>query len=461
MKLSNLILSLSIIILTVAVSPVQSATIHVPADEPTIQAGINATVAGDTVLVADGTYIGDGNRDIDFGGKGVVLKSENGPEVTIIDCQGTEANPHRGFYFHSGEDSSAVVDGFTIQGGYGLPDDPSGSSVGGGIKCDSASSPLIIHNIISGNSAGGFGGGGIVCWNSNPTISNNTISENAAFFGGGGIVCWNSNPTISNNNISGNSARVGGGIYCFFSSNATISNNAITENAASFGGGAISCGNSDPTISNNNISGNSATSRGGGFHFFNNSNPFIINCTISRNTTSGSGSGVSLDGSSASFENCIIAFNEGLDAISCIRGSNPVLNCSDVYGNIGGDWVGCIAGQEGINGNFSLDPLFCDTVLDNYHLSNFSPCMPQYSPCGELVGALGEGCLHICADANGDSLVNFDDVDFLLNFYFYGGATPFPYIASDLNCDGSVNIADITYLAAYINGTGAAPCCAQ
>ena len=66
-----------------------------------------------------------------------------------------------------------------------------------------------------------------------------------------------------------------------------------------------------------------------------------------------------------------------------------------------------------------------------------------------------------CGDPNGDGLVNVDDVDFLIDFYFYGGATPFPYIASDLNCDGSVNIADITYLAAYINGNGAAPCCAQ
>ncbi len=69
------------------------------------------------------------------------------------------------------------------------------------------------------------------------------------------------------------------------------------------------------------------------------------------------------------------------------------------------------------------------------------------------------GTCFICADANGDSLINFEDVDFLMNFYFYGGGTPFPYLASDLNCDGSVDIADITYLAAYINGTGAPPCC--
>ena len=71
------------------------------------------------------------------------------------------------------------------------------------------------------------------------------------------------------------------------------------------------------------------------------------------------------------------------------------------------------------------------------------------------------GARFVCADANGDSLVNVDDVSFLMNFYFYGGATPYPCGASDLNCDGSVDIADITYLAAYLNGTGAPPCCAE
>ncbi|KKM02889.1 hypothetical protein LCGC14_1779920, partial [marine sediment metagenome] len=92
--------------------------LHVPGEYPTIQAAINAATTDNTVVVADGTYTGDGNRDIDFKGKIITVKSANGPQNCIIDCQGTKAEPHRGFYFHNAEDRYSVLDGFTITNGY-------------------------------------------------------------------------------------------------------------------------------------------------------------------------------------------------------------------------------------------------------------------------------------------------------------------------------------------------------
>jgi parallel beta-helix repeat protein len=278
-----------LVICVVITASVAMATVrHVPSKYPTIQAGIDAAVEGDTVLVADGTYKGDGNRDIDFKGKAIMVTSENGPENCIIDCEGSSSDPHRGFYFHTREDSNAVIKGFTITNGYA--DD------GGGICCYNRSSPAVEGNTISNNNADGNGGGGIYCDHSSPTIKGNTITDNNAYYYGGGINCHNySTPAIRGNIIARNSAEteVGGGIYCGYYSSPTIEDNTIADNNAdSYGGGGIICYTSSPTIRGNTITGNSTRYYGGGIYCYYSSSPTIEDNAITGNSTQYYGGGI-------------------------------------------------------------------------------------------------------------------------------------------------------------------------
>ena len=144
---------MSIFLLAMGCTAAAGRTIYVDnygtGDFNNIQAAINDAIYGDTVIVADGVYTGPGNRDIDFNGKAITVRSENGPGNCIIDCNGTEAEPHRGFYFHNGEDSNSVLDGLTIINGYG-PKNGDLFSHGGAIYCI-GSSPTISNCTFTGN----------------------------------------------------------------------------------------------------------------------------------------------------------------------------------------------------------------------------------------------------------------------------------------------------------------------
>jgi hypothetical protein len=250
-QVKKLILGFAFLLVAI---PCEARTITVdgPADFKTIQAAINDANDGDTVLVADGTYTGDGNRDINFWGKAITLRSENGPEKCIIDCQGSEAQPHQGFLFlHNGEDSNSVLDGFTITNGY--------------------------HPV---------SGGGIVCSSVSPTIQNCIITNNRARDDGGGIMCSVASPTIRNCIITRNIAEVwwGGGMHCRSCTGAILDNCLITENSAREGGGISSSGDNflppgDVIVTNCTFSGNSAAC-GGAVYVNDGSQPFMVNCIL-------------------------------------------------------------------------------------------------------------------------------------------------------------------------------------
>ncbi len=163
--LRTLFPALALLVLTFSCA--HAATLNVPSTQyPTIQAGINAAAPGDIVLIANGTYTGPGNVDLDFGGKNITVKSIHGASSTIIDCQGNENNPHRGFYFHSGETIAAVINGLTVQNGYPAADE-NGNSKGGGIDITNASSPTVTNCAFTDNQSNG-----IEISASSPVVSN-------------------------------------------------------------------------------------------------------------------------------------------------------------------------------------------------------------------------------------------------------------------------------------------------
>ncbi len=116
-----------------------------------IQEAINAAVNGDQVVVADGTYTGYGNRDLDFCGKAITVRSENGPDNCVIDCEGGPDDWHWGFYFCNNESGTTVLNGLTITNGY--------ADCGAGIYCQGGASPTIINCIIARNGALSSAGG--------------------------------------------------------------------------------------------------------------------------------------------------------------------------------------------------------------------------------------------------------------------------------------------------------------
>ncbi|MBW8042491.1 MAG: S8 family serine peptidase [Planctomycetes bacterium] len=341
--------------------------IYVPSEYLTIQEAIKRCWNGGTVWVADGIYKGQGNRDIDFLGRAIIVRSENGPENCIIDCQGSKYDPHRGFYFHNGEGASSILDGFTITNGYV-------NEEGGGIYC-TGSSPTLINCMFNGNSAQ-YWGGAIGNRNSSSTLTNCTFSANSAYWGGavacnycyqgptlvnctfsgnsanhgGAMYNDHSRPTVTDSNFSANSARFGGGVYNFrgiydlsFSSpklyNCTFSKNS----ASSYGGGMFNF-ESSPTVTSCEFTDNSARHYGGGMYNSQGSNPTLGNCTFSTNSADHGGAVFCLIRSRTVLTNCTITGNSaqfnGGGLFGCLgRISNCTITDNDA--NVGGGLYGC------------------------------------------------------------------------------------------------------------------------
>jgi len=237
----------------------------------TIQAAVDACPAG-LVTLAPAIYTGDGNRDIDLRGKPVTVSSidPRDPDIvaaTIIDCQGSAAQPHRGFHLHTNEGPYSTIAGLTITGGH--------STTSGGAVWADLTAPTITRCSIIGNHASS--GGGI---HAAGRIENCIIADNTATYGGG-ISIWPGIARITDCLITNNSASTGGAIDARLS-HISISNCAMSGNKASKGS-AVYASSTEFTLANSTITCNHANSSGA-VHLHASSTATLANTILWANT---------------------------------------------------------------------------------------------------------------------------------------------------------------------------------
>jgi hypothetical protein len=383
-----------------------ASTIHVPGDQPTIQAGINAASNGDTVLVAPGTYY----ENIDFVGKAITVTSSGGAAQTSIDGSSGQ-NPT--VVFRNKEAKTSILSGFTIQGG-GIETFPAPqTNYGNGGILIQQGSPVIANNVITHNHCNG-----IQSNNSSPLIENNEIDNTldaqgqCGFAGGsaiwldGSLSYYNAGnqpqglPAIVTGNIIQNNTQSGrddaggnGGTgVAVWGAYASIIGNTIRNNVTLGDGGAILAFNTDDvTVIGNLIYGNKAATDGAisleppeatiG--------PFIgilASNTIYGNTQTSSHGGaygdtppaqVYLSGNLGQYllvNNIIVGAGQGSVAVACgtiynyLSLTPLVFDHNDIYNPGGPAYGGACPDQTGSYGNISVDPRFSNPTSGDYHL---------------------------------------------------------------------------------------------
>ncbi len=449
-----IVLSLSLFIWSSALA----VTIHVPTNQPNIQAGIDTASVGDTVLVAPGTYSGT----IHFGGKDVVLLSSDGPLVTTI----TGSSSIDLVIFDGGETEAAVLEGFRLVGGskaiwaknagptirFNIMEQQNitnwGSVVLSGEDYASVgNSPAVIVNntIVDGAN------GGIAAYSTAaPTIKNNIIAFNSDY----GIHIINNqvpHPALSYNDSYGqprnyiNMVDSGAGA---FSENPLLTDTYYALMPAS---PCIDAGDPDPLYNDPDGTRNDLGAL-----------PFV--CYDSSDADG--------DGLMACQDNCVDVFNPNQEDSDNDWVGDSCDQCFDSdhdgFGDPGhpGDLCAednCPAAYNPDQGDTDLDGIgdVCDNCPDIYNPE-------QTDSDGDGRGDLCDDCCDIRGDVNhSGSDRDIADLIFMVSFMFQNGAEPpckiEPNYYPEADCDGNGSEMDIADLIRMVNsmfcsGPNVEPC---
>ena len=364
----------------------------------TIQAGIDAASDGDTVLVADGTYTGTGNKELTWIGweNHIVVMSVNGPDNCIIDLE----DSGRAFTFISGIvdpiwiTADDVIEGFTIRNGH-----PPNWGNGGAIYCYygylNDVSPTIRNCVFENNTADL---GGVLYVSGGSSLVEDCVFENNSALNGGAVWTGNaggstnlvfSNCTFKNNSATSN----GGGAF-------TISNiypegtdaspgfkieNCIFDGNSGPYGGAINFYTSTLDVEGCLFINNSASTNGNALYVYNYGGPVIKNCTIADNTGPEAVYCYGFNGTvEPVFVNTIILDENSAFGFENTDQANPIISYCDIQGGFP------ITGTDG-GGNIDSDPFFCEPDNGDYTLAENSPCVGTGQD-GANMGALEVGC---------------------------------------------------------------------